>query len=144
MATLGSFPPHNLSLLAKSHHRCLPQPSRLNPIPPRSKSRPSTHSFFPNKPERNWVVGSVTEDRKAADVPVAREDSTVEDNSAESAELRASDFEAKGESGDLERLVSRGINATIVLGFGTLAVTKLLTVDHDYWHVSGEIVLLFA
>ncbi|KAI3439837.1 uncharacterized protein J3R85_004237, partial [Psidium guajava] len=135
MATVSSFPAHNLSLLAKSHRRRLPQPSRLNPIPGRrSKTRPSTHSFFPNKPARNWVVGSVTEDRKAADVPVVREDSTVEDDSAESAELRAFDFEAKGESGDLERLVSRGINATLVLGFGTLAVTKLLTVDHDYWH----------
>ncbi|XP_030546385.1 protein SYM1-like [Rhodamnia argentea] len=134
MATLSSFPPHNLSLLTKSHHRRLPQPSLLNPIPARSKTRPSTHSFFPTKPAGNWVVGSVTEDRKAADVPVVSKDLTVDDDSLESAEPRAFDVEARGESGYLERLVSRGTNAALVLGFGTLAVTKLLTVDHDYWH----------
>lgn len=31
------------------------------------------------------------------------------------------------------QITSRAVNATIVLGFGTLAVTKLLTIDHDYW-----------
>ncbi|XP_071691378.1 protein SYM1-like [Rutidosis leptorrhynchoides] len=30
--------------------------------------------------------------------------------------------------------VSKAINASIVLGFGTLAVTRLLTIDHEYWH----------
>lgn len=35
-----------------------------------------------------------------------------------------------------DRLTSRAINATMVLGFGTFAVTKLLTIDHDYWQVS--------
>lgn len=29
---------------------------------------------------------------------------------------------------------NRLLNAAIVLGAGTLAITKLLTVDHDYWH----------
>ncbi|RZB76803.1 hypothetical protein D0Y65_034974 [Glycine soja] len=29
---------------------------------------------------------------------------------------------------------SSSVNAIIVLGFGTFAVTKLLTIDHDYWH----------
>lgn len=37
---------------------------------------------------------------------------------------------------DLDRLTSRAINAAIVLGFGTFAITKLFTIDHDYWHVS--------
>ncbi|KAK1324409.1 hypothetical protein QJS10_CPA01g02317 [Acorus calamus] len=35
---------------------------------------------------------------------------------------------------EMERLVDRAINATIVLTTGTFAITKLLTVDHDYWH----------
>ncbi|KAJ4905679.1 Peroxisomal membrane 22 kDa (Mpv17/PMP22) family protein [Raphanus sativus] len=30
--------------------------------------------------------------------------------------------------------MSRGINAAIVLAAGTVAVTKLLSIDHDYWH----------
>ncbi|OIW18415.1 hypothetical protein TanjilG_10279 [Lupinus angustifolius] len=41
--------------------------------------------------------------------------------------------ETKVDDGD--RVVrSRDINAIMVLGFGTFAVTKLLTIDHDYWH----------
>lgn len=32
--------------------------------------------------------------------------------------------------------IDRAINATIVGSAGILAVTKMLTVDHDYWHVS--------
>lgn len=40
----------------------------------------------------------------------------------------------KGEGDDHEN--DRFINAAIVLSAGTLAVTKLLTIDHDYWHVS--------
>ncbi|KAK9092425.1 hypothetical protein Syun_027336 [Stephania yunnanensis] len=35
---------------------------------------------------------------------------------------------------DEERLVDRAINAAIVLAAGTFAITKLLTIDHDYWH----------
>lgn len=39
-------------------------------------------------------------------------------------------------SEDYDKFVSKGINASLVLGFGTFAITKLLTIDHDYWHVS--------
>uniref|UniRef100_A0A2P2J6S0 Peroxisomal membrane protein n=1 Tax=Rhizophora mucronata TaxID=61149 RepID=A0A2P2J6S0_RHIMU len=38
------------------------------------------------------------------------------------------------EEAEMERLIDRTINATIVLAAGTYAVTKLLTIDHDYWH----------
>lgn len=37
---------------------------------------------------------------------------------------------------EMERLIDRTINATIVLAVGTFAITKLLTIDQDYWHVS--------
>jgi len=33
-------------------------------------------------------------------------------------------------------MLDRGINTAIVLGASTYALTKLLTVDQDYWHVS--------
>lgn len=36
----------------------------------------------------------------------------------------------------MERLIDRTINAAIVLAEGTFAITKLLTIDQDYWHVS--------
>jgi len=37
---------------------------------------------------------------------------------------------------DVEKLIDRTINATIVLAAGAFAVTKLLTIDSEYWHVS--------
>ncbi|KAK7272507.1 hypothetical protein RJT34_29144 [Clitoria ternatea] len=35
---------------------------------------------------------------------------------------------------DMEKLIDRTVNAAIVLAAGTFAVTKLLTIDSDYWH----------
>ncbi|XP_050218862.1 uncharacterized protein LOC126669441 isoform X2 [Mercurialis annua] len=35
---------------------------------------------------------------------------------------------------EMDRLIDRTINATIVLAAGSFAITKLLTIDHDYWH----------
>ncbi|XAR68373.1 hypothetical protein NMG60_11003473 [Bertholletia excelsa] len=43
-------------------------------------------------------------------------------------------IEGKTEEEDLEKFVDRAINASIVLAAGTFAITKLLTIDHDYWH----------
>jgi protein Mpv17 len=34
---------------------------------------------------------------------------------------------------EMEKLIDRTINGTIVLAAGTYAITKLLTIDHDYW-----------
>ncbi|KAK8918865.1 hypothetical protein KSP39_PZI021363 [Platanthera zijinensis] len=38
------------------------------------------------------------------------------------------------EVGDRDKLADRIINASIVLAAGTFAITKLLTIDRDYWH----------
>ncbi|CAN1243243.1 Protein SYM1 [Linum perenne] len=35
---------------------------------------------------------------------------------------------------EMERLIDRTINAMIVLAASSYAITKLLTIDHDYWH----------
>ncbi|CAM8895021.1 unnamed protein product [Rhodiola kirilowii] len=35
---------------------------------------------------------------------------------------------------DVVKLIDRCINATIVLAAGSFAITKLLTIDSDYWH----------
>ena len=43
------------------------------------------------------------------------------------------------EGKQMDRLMDRTINATIVLAAGTFAVTKLLSIDSDYWHVSLRI-----
>ncbi|XVF04131.1 hypothetical protein REPUB_Repub05bG0055700 [Reevesia pubescens] len=39
----------------------------------------------------------------------------------------------EGNQEEMERFVDRTINATIVLAAGTFAITKLLTIDHDFW-----------
>lgn len=39
------------------------------------------------------------------------------------------------EGEDVDRFVDRAINVAIVLAVGTFAITKLLTIDRDYWHV---------
>lgn len=40
----------------------------------------------------------------------------------------------KSEHEEIFRLIDRTINATIVLAAGSFAITKLLTIDQDYWH----------
>ncbi|OMP04630.1 Mpv17/PMP22 [Corchorus olitorius] len=45
-----------------------------------------------------------------------------------------SGFGGDGNNGETERLIDRTINATIVLAASTFAITKLLTIDQDYWH----------
>ncbi|XP_042519055.1 uncharacterized protein LOC122092828 [Macadamia integrifolia] len=42
--------------------------------------------------------------------------------------------EGKGEEEYINLLINRTINATIVLAAGTFAITKMLTIDCDYWH----------
>ena len=49
------------------------------------------------------------------------------------------DGESRERELECERLIDRTINATIVLAAGTYAITKLLTIDHDYWHVSKSL-----
>ncbi|XP_058082329.1 uncharacterized protein LOC131230357 isoform X2 [Magnolia sinica] len=41
---------------------------------------------------------------------------------------------AEGEVVDVDRLIDQMINAVIVLAAGTFAITKLITIDRDYWH----------
>lgn len=50
---------------------------------------------------------------------------------------------AGSESEEIEKvMIDRIINATIVLAAGSYAITKLLTIDQDYWHVSHSFRLL--
>lgn len=42
----------------------------------------------------------------------------------------------KRDNEEMEKLIDRTINAAIALAAGTFAITKLLTIDQDYWHVS--------
>ncbi|EOA38034.1 hypothetical protein CARUB_v10009510mg [Capsella rubella] len=42
--------------------------------------------------------------------------------------------EKRRENEEMEKMIDRTINATIVLAAGSYAISKLLTIDHDYWH----------
>lgn len=60
----------------------------------------------------------------------------IEAYSSSSSTSSSSFSEEKGADEALKGFSGRAVNATIVLGFGTLVVTKLLTIDHELWHVS--------
>ena len=101
-----------------------------------SKPGPLKKWVASTRKKRSFSVGSLTDDREV----VAEQESPLLSNGAE--ELAGLQSGSSGSEGnkvgdDLEKLTSsRAINALIVLGFGTFAVSKLLTIDHDYWHVS--------
>nr|KAJ0228467.1 hypothetical protein LSAT_V11C100043590 [Lactuca sativa] len=41
------------------------------------------------------------------------------------------------EGENIDKLIDRTSNTTIVLAAGTFGITKLLTIDYDYWHVKA-------
>ncbi|KAI5660799.1 hypothetical protein M9H77_20122 [Catharanthus roseus] len=61
---------------------------------------------------------------------------TEEDRDLVRVESSDEDDEEKGINGGrkINDNNERVFNAAIVLGAGTLAITRLLTIDHDYWH----------
>ncbi|XP_039018052.1 LOW QUALITY PROTEIN: protein SYM1-like [Hibiscus syriacus] len=91
-----------------------------NPLKLRTKNR------------RNWVIGSVTEGKELAPSKTDHSDEAKKPNASKI--LESSDDDTGGGGDDVKKMSSRAINASIVLGVGTLAVSKLLTIDHDYWH----------
>lgn len=62
-------------------------------------------------------------------------------SSSSSSSGSVGDGVGKRESEEMGRLIDRTINGTIVLAAGTFAITKLLTIDSDYWHVSLSAIL---
>ncbi|XP_052208066.1 uncharacterized protein LOC127811910 [Diospyros lotus] len=55
-------------------------------------------------------------------------------SSSASSSMGGVDGKGEEEQEDVDKLIDRAINATIVLAAGSFAITKLLTIDHDYWH----------
>ncbi|PWA87277.1 peroxisomal membrane 22 kDa (Mpv17/PMP22) family protein [Artemisia annua] len=84
------------------------------------KSRNSCKKQYP-------LVKSVAEDKEfvTEKISVVVEHEREEENGSEDEE---EEVVVKNE------FVGKAINACIVLGFGTLGVTRLLTIDHEFWH----------
>jgi protein Mpv17 len=98
---------------------------------PFSKLNNSVPSFSSSQTKKRCrLITSVAEDRET--VPVVSKDTNVLHSSSPS---KDDNTQVVPDTTD-DILTSRAINATILLGFGAFAVTKLLTIDHDYWHVS--------
>ncbi|KAG5131703.1 hypothetical protein JHK84_038100 [Glycine max] len=81
------------------------------------------------KRSRVSIVTSVAEDREI--VPVS-EDRGIRLNEVDG--FQPSEPHTESDVVVPRLTSSSTVNAIIVLGFGTFAVTKLLTIDHDYWH----------
>ncbi|XP_057505465.1 uncharacterized protein LOC130788769 isoform X2 [Actinidia eriantha] len=96
---------------------------------PRPKSNPFIISTFSTKKRPNRVICSVTDDTNFVS------DKVEEPNGRFGREIEKEEtlVPAVG-SEDYNKFVGKAINAAIVLGFGTFAITKLLSIDHDYWH----------
>ncbi|KAH9792508.1 peroxisomal membrane 22 kDa (Mpv17/PMP22) family protein [Citrus sinensis] len=114
---------------------CSPVIFSIKPITASHKVSTSKNLSLLTSKRRKWVIGSVTEDKEVfpADNKLLKDDKNgLLVNGSEDFEAVSSDD--KEVVGDNDKLISRAINATIVLGAGTFAVTRLLTIDHDYWH----------
>ncbi|XP_010455892.1 PREDICTED: protein SYM1-like [Camelina sativa] len=101
----------------------LPSRIRIADQLPRLSPFKNQRRLIASKKRSLIVVGSIIEDREAIDLKSVN---------FKPKEERKED-EGDGEDRDNDRLMSRGINAAIVLAAGTVAVTKLLSIDHDYW-----------
>jgi hypothetical protein len=161
MAALHAISPHGLLSLSetkKTISKSLQNPQFLSPKLPKSQT------FCRNK--QSWHLNSVVQEEldvipvQSGDsvdqqegmlaIPVEREgtelaaqvsgfggsDGQFSFEGFSSASSSGIDGESIDRQSESERLIDRTINAMIVLGAGTYAITKLLTIDHNYWHVS--------
>uniref|UniRef100_A0A0R0JQ26 Uncharacterized protein n=1 Tax=Glycine max TaxID=3847 RepID=A0A0R0JQ26_SOYBN len=96
--------------------------------PTLSKPRLAPLSCRIPKRRRISIITSVAEDREI--VPVS-EGRGTRLNEVEG--FQPSEPHTESEVVVSSLTSSSSVNAIIVLGFGTFAVTKLLTIDHDYW-----------
>ena len=134
MATLDNifFHGHTLSF---SPTKPLTKPD--NPSLLILKSDPPTNWVFKTRKRKRRtpvVVGAVSEDQEVAQPKLDDPEEAGMGLSVTGSKKSEAFWETEGE--ELDRLTTRAINAASVLGVGTLAVTRLFTIDHDYWHVS--------
>ncbi|XP_021742264.1 peroxisomal membrane protein 2-like [Chenopodium quinoa] len=104
--------------------------------PTKTQKLPSLLSL-PTTSRRSSVVrAAVTGDVSAVETSVVVGQLTLEglDGGGGGESGNGGGGEGNGGGQDLNKLIDRIINATIVLAAGTYAVTKLVTIDHDYWH----------
>ncbi|XP_065862141.1 uncharacterized protein [Euphorbia lathyris] len=157
MASLHTISPHSLLPLPKS----IKSTSKILPNSQFIGSKLTHGMNLSRKKQRtdSWVLNSVVQEELDF-IPVQSEDFTDQQEEVvmsqieiEGTELATQvgqlsfegfssasssgiedDGEARQREVEMDRLIDRTINAMIVLAAGSYAITKLLTIDHDYWH----------
>ncbi|OAY28657.1 hypothetical protein MANES_15G084600v8 [Manihot esculenta] len=163
MASLHSISPHSLLPLSKSKKptsKILPNShflgSKFHQSPIFSRSRTKTGSWLLNSvvQEELDVIpvqsGDSTDQQEGMVVSQMESEGTdlatqvsgfgsnegqfsFEGFSSASSSVIGDDGGSQSEL-EVDRLIDRTINAMIVLAAGSYAITKLLTIDQDYWH----------
>lgn len=138
---------HKFSSLTKTHKTYPSSPLLLLSTKLLTKSNPSKNTILSAKKTRTLIAGSLKEDKKVVpvkDKPLNDKNNPLFVNGSKDSDLLSSSSSSSivESDDDEDRMTSRAINATIVLGCGTLAVSRLLTIDYDYWHVSNAFVTL--
>lgn len=107
------------------------------------KFNPSDNLILSTVRRRRWGVRSISEDQELVRLEENRsedEEHSLSLDGSEKIEAYSSSSSSFSEENGADEVLKgfsgRAVNATIVLGFGTLLVTKLLTIDHELWHVS--------
>ncbi|KVH96587.1 Mpv17/PMP22 [Cynara cardunculus var. scolymus] len=88
----------------------------------------NAHRLYP-------LINSIAEDREVVTEEISI--SNMNQDEQIGSELESNSLVDGIGSEGIDRFVGKAINASIVLGVGTLAVTRLLTIDHEYWHAIG-------
>lgn len=132
------LPEVKMSVFTSISTRSLSPSSPPNPISepkkPLTLSFPSSKLFTLSNPSLNFTIAA----RTGPFLPI---NAVTEDIEVDTADENSDNVEDKAsttrESEGIKNITStssdRLLNAAIVLGAGTLAITKLLTIDHDYW-----------
>lgn len=162
MACVNSITPQRFPPLANSTHKELKPTKAILSYSPLNSKTSSNHSTTSRG--RNWNIGSTsTEDLNVIPVKSSDSTDQQEggvhhieiESEVDSIVNQVGGFANEGrysfegaveingfssssgivvEEENFEKSVDRAINATIVLAAGTFALTKLLTIDQDYWH----------
>ncbi|KAL2493833.1 peroxisomal membrane protein 2 [Forsythia ovata] len=120
--------------------RLISSTSSPNPITEPKKlltlSFPSSKLFTLSNPSLNFTIAARTGPLLPINaVTDDREVDTADETCDYDQEKASTTTESEGIKNITTSISSeRLLNAAIVLGAGTLAITKLLTIDHDYWH----------
>ncbi|KAI3718156.1 hypothetical protein L6452_19009 [Arctium lappa] len=91
----------------------------------------SSKFFTQSRKAHTHRINSIAEDREVVAEEIRI--SNLNQDEQTGSELDKELVDGIGPEG-IDRFVGKAINASIVLGVGTLAVTRLLTIDHEYWH----------